>query len=70
MVPYSLSPPSSVGDEIDVSMEFHAIQDHSPINEWHDIGNSIEIPDNIDNFLTNYFNVELSTVEQGDLPLL
>ena len=35
---------------------------------WQGIVN--EIPENIDDFLTNYFNVDSSTVEQGGLPLL
>jgi hypothetical protein len=71
LVPYSLSPPSSVEEEeelIDAFTEFFAIQNNEPINEWHGIGNSVEIPFNIDNFLSNYFNVEPSTVEQGNVP--
>ena len=29
-----------------------------------------DIPDNIDEFLADFFNVDYSAVEQGDLPLL
>jgi hypothetical protein len=69
LVPYSLSPSSSVGGEEELaSTEFHVIQDNSHINEWDGIVNSDEIPFNINNFLSNYFNVEPSTVEQGNVP--
>jgi hypothetical protein len=44
-------------------MEF--IRNNSP---WNGIVN--EIPCDIDNFLTDYFNADSSAVELGDLPLL
>jgi hypothetical protein len=54
-----LSPSSSVeGEEAPVE---------SPNNSpWSGIVNE-QIPDNIDDFLVDYFNVDYSTVEQGDL---